>query len=181
MKGILIAGIGNIFHGDDAFGVELAQALARRPLPKDVRVEDFGIRAYDLAYALMEPRQATILVDATPRGEPPGTLYLIEPDLSQLDQLAEEPADAHNMNPVTVLRMIRSFDGDPGRLYVVGCEPEVLETEGGRIGLSPKVQAALPQAIGMIEDLLRDLIGNVGPVGKEVYTDTLAPSGPVEK
>ena len=85
MKRILVAGIGNIFFGDDAFGCEVAKELAQRPLPEGVRVIDFGIRSYDLAYAIMDDYDATILVDASPRGSPPGTVYLIEPDLNKLD------------------------------------------------------------------------------------------------
>ena len=76
---ILIAGIGNIFLGDDAFGVEVARRLVRRRLPDGVRVVDFGIRGLDLTYALLDGYEAVILVDAAPRGGPPGTLYVLEP------------------------------------------------------------------------------------------------------
>ena len=85
---ILVAGIGNIFLGDDAFGSEVARRLLLKPWPAGVRVEDFGIRGFDLTFALMDGYDAVILVDATPRGGVPGTLYTIEPDLSELDQLA---------------------------------------------------------------------------------------------
>ena len=81
-------GIGNVFLGDDGFGVEVAQRLAQRPQPKGVRVEDYGIRGYDLAYALMARPDLTILVDACPRGEEPGTVYIVEPDLEHLDDPA---------------------------------------------------------------------------------------------
>ena len=159
-KRILVAGIGNIFHGDDAFGSEVARELSRRsePLPEGVNVVDFGIRSYDLAYALMDGYDATILVDATPRGEPPGTVSLIEPDLSQLDNLdAAEEIDAHSMNPVRVLQLVRSLGGKPGRgLYLVGCEPAVLEADA--LGLSDAVQAAIPQAVAMIAALVDDLL-----------------------
>ena len=96
-----VAGIGNIFLGDDAFGVEVVQRLARRELPPQVRVVDFGIRGLDLAFALMEDYDAIILIDAVPRGEPPGTLYTIEPDLNALDatSLAEVSVELHGMNP----------------------------------------------------------------------------------
>ncbi|MGH7848434.1 MAG: hydrogenase maturation protease, partial [Candidatus Binatia bacterium] len=72
---ILVAGIGNIFLGDDGFGVEVARELAKRKLPESVRVVDFGIRGFDLAYALLDGYDLTILVDAAPRGGLPGTLY----------------------------------------------------------------------------------------------------------
>ena len=89
MKKILVAGIGNIFFGDDAFGCEVATQLARRPLPEGVRVTDFGIRSYDLAYAIMDDYDAVILVDATAQGAEPGTIYLIAPDIKKRDELPE--------------------------------------------------------------------------------------------
>jgi hydrogenase maturation protease len=136
MKYILVAGIGNIFFGDDAFGCEVAAQLLHRPLPEEARVIDFGIRSYDLAYATMDGPDVTIFIDATPRGQPPGTLYLIEPDQNTLDSISDEVVNAHNMNPVRGLQLIRSLGGQPGRLYLVGCEPAVLETEDGAMGLS---------------------------------------------
>lgn len=151
---ILIAGVGNIFAGDDAFGVEVIRELARHPLPETVLVKDFGIRSYDLAYALMDGYSVTILVDAASRGHAPGTVYLIEPDVEAIE--GEASVDAHSMNPVAVLQLVRALGGSLGRLYVVGCEPEVLESE--EIGLSPNVSAAVPQAVQMIESLVHRLI-----------------------
>lgn len=153
---ILVAGAGNIFLGDDAFGVEVVQRLATRVLPKNVRVVDFGIRSYDLAYALMEPWELVILVDALPRGGEPGTVYVIEP---QLPSLAEPSAriavDAHSMNPVSVLQLVGNLGGNVDHLLVVGCEPSTVEAdEGGEIGLSKPVQAAVDEAIRMIEELI---------------------------
>jgi hydrogenase maturation protease len=158
MKRILVAGIGNIFFGDDAFGCEVANQLASRPQPEGVRVTDFGIRSYDLAYAIMDDYDATILVDATPHGAEPGTLCLIEPDLKKLDELPDEVVSAHGMNPVRVLQLVRSLGGSAGWLRVVGCQPAVLETEEGVMGLSEKVQAAVQPAVEMIEALIRDLL-----------------------
>ncbi len=158
MKRILVAGIGNIFFGDDAFGCEVARQLALRPIPEGVRVTDFGIRSYDLAYAMMDGYDATILVDATPQGSDPGTVYLIEPDLKKLDEVPEEAVNAHSMNPVSVLQMVRSLGGQPGWLRIVGCEPAVLEVEDGAMGLSEKVQAAVAPAIEMIEALIREIL-----------------------
>ena len=154
---ILVAGIGNIFFGDDGFGVEVARHLLQSDLPDDVRVVDFGIRSYDLAYAIMEDYEAIILVDTTQQGQPPGTVYLIEPDLTQLDKLNNEVVNAHSMNPVRVLHMVQSMGGQPGRLYLVGCEPAVLETENGYIGLSEVVKTAVPPAIKMIHSLIADI------------------------
>lgn len=158
-KRILIAGIGNIFFGDDAFGCEVVRAMAQRSWPEGVRVTDFGIRSYDLAYAIMDRYDATILVDATPQGNDPGTVYLIEPDLKELDELPDEAVNAHSMNPVRVLQLVRSLGGNPGWLRVVGCEPAVLESEDGAMGLSAPVQAAIPRAIEMIESLMQEILG----------------------
>jgi hydrogenase maturation protease len=162
---ILVAGIGNIFLGDDAFGCEVARLLSERSLPKGVRVTDFGIRSFDLAYAIMEDYDAVILVDASPRGEAPGTLYLIEPQINKkLDDREGEVVNAHSMNPVRVLEMVRYLGGQPKKLYVVGCEPGVLESEDGRMGLSAQVAAAVEPAVNMIKKLIVDLTGNESEV-----------------
>jgi len=171
VKRILVAGIGNIFFGDDAFGCEVASQLRRKPLPEGVRVIDFGIRSYDLAYAIMDGYDATILVDATPQGSAPGTIYLIEPDLKKLDELPDEAVNAHSMNPVRVLQLVRSLGGKPGWLRVVGREPADLETEEGAMGLTEKVQAAVAPAIEMIETLIRKILEEAGnPVASRSET-----------
>ena len=172
MKKILVAGIGNIFFGDDAFGCEVASRLGRRSLPDGVTAKDFGIRSYDLAYALMDNYDATILVDATPQGNAPGTIYLIEPDIKKLDDLPEEAVNAHSMTPVRVLQLVRSLGGSPGWLRVVGCEPAVLEPEDGAMGLSERVQAAVGPAIEMIELLIHDLLQESGANVAVVDTQT---------
>jgi len=155
---ILVAGIGNIFLGDDAFGSEVARQLMRETLPDEVRVTDFGIRSYDLAYAMMDGFDVTILVDITTQGQSPGTIYLIEPDLNQLGQFDEKAADAHGMSPIRVLQMLRTFENSPGKLYLIGCEPEILEVEDGQFGLSATVEMAVPRAIELIKSLVNDLL-----------------------
>jgi hydrogenase maturation protease len=153
---ILVAGIGNIFLGDDGFGVEVAQRLAVRPLPAGVTVVDYGIRGYDLAYALMGRPDHAILVDACPRGESPGTLFLLEPDPAELGSPSGDPGylDGHAMNPMSVLRLARSLGGELGPVVVVGCEPATLGPEEGVIGLSAPVQAAVDEAVGLVESLI---------------------------
>lgn len=177
MKKILVAGIGNIFFGDDAFGCEVANQLARRPLPEGVRVTDFGIRSYDLAYAIMDDYDAVILVDASQQGAEPGTVYLIEPDIKKLDSLPEEAVNAHSMNPVRVLQLVRSLGGNARWLRVVGCEPAVLEAEEGAMGLSEKVQAAVLPAIEMIESLIREIFsGTEESVAQSIHErETISP------
>jgi len=158
---ILIAGIGNIFLGDDAFGSEVARhLLLSRKLPDEVRVVDFGIRGLDLAYALLDGYDVTILVDATPRGGAPGTLYTIEPDLSELDDLDEQGMmiETHGMNPMKVLGMVKSMGGEFKRILLVGCEPEQLDAEEERMGLSEPVAAAVDEAINLVESLVTKIL-----------------------
>ena len=154
--GILIAGIGNIFLGDDAFGSEVARRLQLRAWPSEVRVEDFGIRGFDLAFALLDGYELTILIDAVPRGDAPGTLYRIEPDLNALDELseAETSIETHGMNPMKVLAMVKSMGGVFKRVVLIGCEPAPLAAEDGEMGLSDAVAAAIPEAIRMIEETI---------------------------
>lgn len=153
---ILIAGVGNIFMGDDAFGCEVARRLTDRKLPDNVRVVDYGIRGFDLAYALMDGQDVTILVDATPRGGDPGTIYTIEPDLDELDALSNEQmaVETHGMNPMKVLAMVKSMGGETRRILLVGCEPETLGPEEGLMGLSAPVEAAVDEAVPLIETLI---------------------------
>jgi hydrogenase maturation protease len=165
---ILVAGIGNIFLGDDAFGVEVARRLAERHLPEEVRVTDFGIRGFDLAYALQDGYETTILVDACPRGDAPGTLYVIEPDLKALEGSAPQATiEAHAMNPESVLRMAQAMNIEVKNLLVVGCEPETLGGEEGQMGLSASVEAAVDEAVKLVESLIdrilidRILIGRI--------------------
>lgn len=156
MKRILVACVGNIFLGDDAFGVEVARALSGRALPPEAQVIDFGISSYDLAYALSDGYDAAILVDAAPRGHTPGTLYLMELDMAQVGQLQTASVDAHSMNPVNVLQMLPSLENRPERLYIVGCEPENVDWANG--ALSKPVRATVPKAIDMIEALVHELV-----------------------
>jgi hydrogenase maturation protease len=156
---ILVAGIGNIFLGDDAFGVEVVRRLAGRKLPDAVRVADFGIRGFDLAYALQDGYETTILVDACPRGEPAGTLYVIEPDLKALDNPGAPPVaiEAHAMNPESVLRMAHAMNIEVKNVLLVGCEPETLGGEEGQMGLSVPVQASVEEAVMLVESLILKL------------------------
>ena len=156
MNRVLVAGIGNIFFGDDAFGCEVAAELLKRSWPADVNVVDFGIRAYDLAYAIMDGYDATILIDAIPRGEKPGTVYLLQLDPNKVDTCGDEIADGHALTPVRVLQLIRALGGRAENLYLVGCEPARLDGEGV-IGLSEDVRGAVPVATKMIEKIIADL------------------------
>jgi hydrogenase maturation protease len=159
---ILVAGIGNIFLGDDAFGVEVVRRLAARHLPESVRVTDFGIRGFDLAYALQDGYETTILVDACPHGEPAGTLYVIEPDLKAAEGEELEQVEAHAMNPGSVLRMARAMNIEVKNLLLVGCEPETLGGEEGQMGLSATVEASVDDAVKLVESLIQDILEKGG-------------------
>ncbi len=152
---ILVAGIGNVFLGDDGFGVAVAERLARRSLPDGVVVMDAGIRGLDLTYALMSGYDVAILVDTTRRGQPPGTLYVIEPDAS--GDVEPTPLDAHGMDPGHVLAFLRASGAELRRLRVVGCEPETFGSDDDPcLGLSATVTAALEPAIELVESIVRD-------------------------
>jgi hydrogenase maturation protease len=158
---VLIAGVGNIFLGDDAFGVEVVQRLARGPVPESVRVVDFGIRGLDLAYALLDGYDGVILVDALPRGGPPGTLYVLEPDTSAAADPGEPGplVEAHSLDPVKVLRLVAAMGGRVRRLVVVGCEPAPpVGAEEMSMGLSAPVWAAVEEAVGLAESLAAKLL-----------------------
>jgi hydrogenase maturation protease len=160
---VLVAGVGNIFLGDDAFGVKVAQAMAARALPGQVQVRDFGIRSFDLAYTLLDDWTAVILVDAVSRNAAPGTLFVIEPDLHELAEASETKTfDGHSMNPVSVLRLAQTLGEIHPKVLVVGCEPADLGGEEGRMGLSPEVAAAVEEATTMVEKLANELIAKAG-------------------
>jgi hydrogenase maturation protease len=161
---ILVAGIGNIFLGDDAFGVEVVRRLAGLKLPESVRVTDFGIRGFDLAYALQDGYQTTILVDACPHGEDPGTLYVIAPDLEAFDDPGNpQPlVEAHAMNPVAVLRMAKAMNINVKNVLLVGCEPETLGGEEGQMGLSATVEAAVDRAVQLVESVIERVLNSEG-------------------
>jgi hydrogenase maturation protease len=155
---ILIAGIGNIFNGDDGFGVEVVRKLNERSLPEGVNLIDFGIRSFDLAFALVDGYQAAILVDAMQRGEAPGTLYLFEPDMASLDELSPVHIEGHGLHPAQVLKLANLYGSLPEKILVVGCEPAATTfSEEGSMELSAHVQANLDEAILMIESLVQRL------------------------
>ena len=147
MTRVLVAGVGNVFFGDDAFGVEVARQLALAP-PDGARVADFGIRARHLAYELLSPFQLCVVADCMPRGGEPGTLYVVEPDV---DGTTGSVSDAHAMSLPTVFAAVRELGGRLPRTLIVGCEPEVVDPG---MGLSARVASAVPAAIQLIRDLI---------------------------
>jgi len=170
-KRVLIAGIGNIFLGDDGFGVEVVKRLDGRRLPEGVEVVDFGIRGMDLAYALHEDYDLVVFVDATPRGGEPGTVYLIE---AEIEEDGVVSLDTHGMDPVKVIRLSRALGARPTRTLVVGCEPQVIPGHSGGsqthpyddmlMELSEPVRAAVEEAAKLVESLVAEVGTDKGPV-----------------
>lgn len=163
MNRVLVAGVGNIFLADDAFGVEVASRLAAGPLPDGVEVGDFGIAGVHLAYQLLDGYRAAILLDAVPRGGEPGDIYVIEPEPGDEPESGVE-LDAHGMHPEAVLRMVEVLGGHLDRVMVVGCEPAAVE-EG--IGLSPRVAASVGPAVEVVRRLLEELAGEASEQGRK--------------
>jgi hydrogenase maturation protease len=154
---ILIACIGNIFLGDDGFGVEVARHLSARHYPEGVHIVDFGIRGMDLAYALLEHYDTLVLVDTVSRGGLPGTIYLLEINLAtdSSEQASQIMPDAHSMDPVKVFTFAKMLGAQPVRTLLVGCEPVPPEEESDcREGLSKPVQAAIHEAVKIIDSLV---------------------------
>ncbi|MER5295639.1 hydrogenase maturation protease [Streptomyces pharetrae] len=159
---LLVAGVGNIFLADDAFGPEVIRALDRCPLPPGVRVKDFGIRGLDLAYELLGGYRTAVLVDAAPRGHRPGTLSLIEPELPATTAAAAPP-EAHGMDPARVLALAAHLgDGPLPRVLLLACEPEVRPTgdEDVTAGLSAPVREAVDRAVTALHTMVPALLAD---------------------
>ncbi len=149
---VLAAGIGNIFFGDDGFGVEVADRLAGASLPRGVRLGEYGIRGVHLAYELLDGYDALVLIDALPMGEEPGTVAVLEVDPSDVEP--PSTMDAHSMSPATLLGLLAGLGGSVERVIVVGCEPASI-SDG--MGLSAVVQAAVPAAVAATREVLETL------------------------
>lgn len=178
---MLVAGVGNIFFSDDAFGCEVVRRLAKEDLPEGVVVADFGIKGVHLAYELLEGYDTVIVVDAAPCGGKPGDLYLIEP---KLEEIAESPlvqaasegesalVDAHGLEPDAIFGMLKALGGNVGRALVVGCEPENVE-DG--LGLSATVEAAVEPAVRRLVDIIHRVQDTQG-----TELSVLAAKSPIE-
>lgn len=150
---VLVAGIGNIFFGDDGFGVEVVRELSGRWLPPSAKVMDVGIGGIHLAFELMDGYDAVVLVDAVQRGDEPGTVTVMEAEglAGGLGMI-----DAHGMDPETMLSMVSGLGAEVGRILVVGCEAADVDE---RMGLSETVAAAVPGAASAVAELVVDLAG----------------------
>ena len=173
---ILVAGVGNIFCGDDGFGSTVAQRLATESLPPGVELRDYGIRGVHLAYQLLDGYDVLVLIDAVERGGPPGTVYVVEPELEAAPRPGEPGhapelmVDAHDMAPDAVLAMVPILGGTLGNVLLVGCEPEQLAPG---MGLSPAVERAVEEAAWLVMEIVRTA-ATTAPAGQPevVATET---------
>lgn len=163
MSRTLVAGVGNIFLSDDAFGCEVVRLMAGRPVPAGVEVKDFGIRGVHLVYELLDGCDLFVLIDASPRGQAPGTVTVLEVDPADVTAPAAV-MDAHSLAPDEIFTMLATMGGRPGRSLVVACEPADV-TPG--IGLSAEVTAALPHAVRAVEEILRSSTAEGGRADAE--------------
>jgi hydrogenase maturation protease len=156
-KQILVAGIGNAWMRDDGFGGEVAKLLSERELPPGVQVIDFGAGGLDLAYEVMRGYDALILIDVSRQGEAAGTLYVMEASAEDVDGQVEDGQmlDPHGMDPQTVLRFVKYVGGWPGRVFVVACEPDLVEDVG--LGLSDAVSGSLARAADVVLETVAEL------------------------
>ena len=156
-KQILVAGVGNAWLQDDAFGGEVARRMEAEGVPSGVTVMDFGTGGLDLAYEVMRGYDALVILDASRHGGEPGTLYVIEPERDEIaPEIADgEMIDPHAMDPATMLRFVRATGGWPGKVVVIGCEPGEVDEVG--LGLTPPVAAAVERALELVLETVATL------------------------
>jgi hydrogenase maturation protease len=156
-KQILVAGVGNAWLQDDAFGGECARRLESRGVPSGVTVMDFGTGGLDLAYEIMRGYDALVLLDASRQGQKPGTLYVLEPLMEDMAGSIEDGdvINPHGMDPQTVLRFVSAIGGFSGRVVVIGCEPGEVDEVG--LGLTPEVDDVIERAVALVRETLEDL------------------------
>jgi hydrogenase maturation protease len=157
LRSILIAGVGNAWLRDDGFGGEVARRLSEVELPADVSVMDAGTGGLDLAYEVMRGYDALVILDVSPQGGEPGTLYVMEPDEDAVPGQIEDGdvINPHAMDPQTVLRFVKSVGAWPGKVVVIACEPEQVSEMGW--GLSERVQDAVARAVALVLETVDEL------------------------
>jgi hydrogenase maturation protease len=156
-KQILVAGVGNAWLQDDAFGGECARRLEAQGVPSGVTVMDFGTGGLDLAYEIMRGYDALVLLDASRQGGEPGTLYVIEPSMEEIEGQIEDGdvINPHGMDPQTVLRFVSAIGGFSGRVVVIGCEPGEVDDVG--LGLTGPVEEAVERALKLVTETIDEL------------------------
>ena len=158
---VLVAGMGNDLRQDDGFGIEVIRRFFGDGVPEGVRVYESGIAGIGLVQELMDGYEALVIVDATDRGEEPGTVYLLEVEVLGPEELTEESrqeylADTHLTVPSKALTLARALEVLPPRVYILGCQPK--EHELG-MGLSEPVERGVVDAVERLQELTRRLVG----------------------
>ena len=148
---ILVAGVGNVFLRDDAFGVEVARLLAERPQPPGVQVRTTASAASTWSTSCSTAMTCSCWWTRPPRGEAPGTVTVLEVDMP--GPQTQPVIDAHSLTPDAIFGLLSSLGGHPGRSLVVACEPADIDAG---MGLSDPVQAALPHAVRAVEEILAE-------------------------
>jgi hydrogenase maturation protease len=165
VKQILVAGVGNAWLQDDAFGGEVARRLESDGVPAGVTVMDFGTGGLDLAYELIRGYDALVLLDASRQGGEPGTLYVMEPQRDEFAGALEdgESIDPHDMDPRTMLRFVNALGGWPGKVVVIACEPGAVDEPG--YGLTPPVAEAVEAAAALVRETFAELATDAAYAG----------------
>lgn len=158
---VLVSGVGNALKGDDAFGVAAAARMKSDPrLTGDVEIQETGIGGIHMVQELMRGYDALIMFDAFDRGGFVGELYLLDPELPNVDSFSDEEkrnffADVHYATPVRAMTLARAIGALPEMVRIIGCQPsdpDAFDTE-----MHVDVAAAVPRAIDMAFELLADL------------------------
>ena len=157
----LVAGVGNELKCDDAFGVLAAARMRDDPrMTDDIVIQEVGIGGIHMVQELMRGYDALILFDAFDRGGDTGQLWLLEPELPDIDSFTEEErrnffAAAHYATPVCAMTMARAVGALPSLVRIIGCQPSDADAFG--MNVHADVEAAVPRAI----DMAFELIANV--------------------
>ncbi len=156
-KRVMIAGVGNMFMKDDGFGGAVIKKMLHKTFPEGVEIKDFGTGGLKLAYDLMKGYDGLILLDASQRGDKPGTLYVIEPEETSVESNLEDggPIDPHGSDPATILRFVKGIGAWPAKVFIVACEPGVVDDF--EIGLTEPVNAAVDKAVELVDDILKEI------------------------
>lgn len=148
MKKILVACLGNIFYGDDAFGIEVFKRLSKQGLPENIKVQDFGIRGIDLAFEISENYDLVILVDTVKVGAKAGSVLILEPKIKE-----DFDIFTHDLTPNKALQFAANFENKPKKMLLIGCEPANLEFNDE---MSEEVKNAIGKAVEKALEIIKD-------------------------
>lgn len=152
---VLVAGMGNDLCRDDGFGIVAARRFSETAMPEGVRVYEAGIGGIGLIQELMDGYDALVILDAVDRSGAPGTVYLLETQVPEIEELSTESkqgfvADMHYTVPSKALTLARALDVLPPRVYILGCQPKDC---GLGMNLSEPVEAGVAEAVRRLREL----------------------------